>query len=111
MVKKNEYELEVAEKQRQERLREKQKLDDKIKAFKKKVESSEDLNDNLQDLVDHLQEFTCATSVYVGKIAKPTKGVSQGMAEDDDEDAHIVNGAKPEIQFKHASQGAEFMAD
>jgi len=72
-------------------------LEDKINAFKKKVESSEDLNDNLQDLADHLKEFTGATSCYIGKIAKPIKGVSEGMAEDDDEDAHLINGARPEI--------------
>ena len=68
-------------------------MDDKIDAFKKKIEASEDLNDNLQDLADHLKEFTHATSCYIGKIAKPIKGVSKGMAEDEDEDAHIINGA------------------
>lgn len=78
-------------------MKEKQKLDQKIVDFKKKLESSEDLNDNLQELVDHLHRFTAATAVYLGKIARPIKGVSKGMDEDDDEDAHLVNGAKPEI--------------
>lgn len=99
----------MKENQRKEELSEKQALDDKITTFKKKVESSEDLNDNLQELSEHLAEFTKATSCYIGKIAKPIKGISQGMQDDEDEDAHLVNGAKPEIQFKYASKGAEFM--
>ena len=37
-----------------EKAKEKQKLDQKIVDFKKKIEASKDLNDNLQDLVDHL---------------------------------------------------------
>lgn len=78
-------------------MKEQKKREDKINAFKSKVESSEDLNDNLQDLADHLKEFTNATACYIGKIAKPIKGVSQGMADDDDEDAHIINGSRPEI--------------
>ena len=54
--------------------------------FFKKVEESEDLNDKLQDLVDHVAENTGATAVYVGKIDKPIKGIKDGLAEDDDED-------------------------
>jgi len=56
-----------------------------------------------------LHRFTSATAVYIGKIARPIKGVSKGMEEDDDEDAHLINGSKPEIQFIHSSPSHEFM--
>jgi len=51
------------------------------------------LNDNLQDLVDHISENTGATAVYIGKITKPIKGIKDGLAEDDDDTAHFIKGA------------------
>ena len=51
-------------------------MNDKIDKFNFEVDKSDDLNDQLQSLVDHLAEFTGATACYVGKIAKPIKGVS-----------------------------------
>lgn len=56
-----------------------------------------------------MHRFTAATAVYIGKIARPIKGVSKGMEEDDDEDAHLVNGAKQEIQFIHSDPNHQFM--
>ena len=44
----------------------------------------EDLEDNLQDLVDYLKEFTGATGVYVGKLVNQKKEIY----EDDDDAAH-----------------------
>jgi len=35
---------------------------------------------------------------------KPIKGVSQGMNEDDYDDAHIIKGAKDQIQFLNSSK-------
>lgn len=76
MVKKNLYEKDVEKARKIEIAKEQKKKEDKIDAFKKKVESSEDLNDNLQDLATHLKDFTNSTAVYIGKIAKPIKGIS-----------------------------------
>jgi len=45
-------------------------------------------------LVDHIIENTAATAVYVGKITKPIKGFKDGLAEDDDDSAHVIRGAK-----------------
>lgn len=47
MVKKNLYEKDVEKARKIEIAKEQKKKEDKIDAFKKKVESSEDLNDNL----------------------------------------------------------------
>lgn len=83
----------------------------KIKAFNDEVAASDDLADNLQSLVNHLHEFTGATSVYVGKLDKPIRGFSQGLAEDDDDEAHIIPKAETEIQFKHADKDHQFLVD
>ena len=108
---KNREELDGIKKAEEQKLEEKQKLENKILKFKEHIQGSEDLNDNLQDLVDHLQEFTCATACYVGKVDKPIKGISSGMREDEDEKAHLIAKAQDEIQFGHASKGSEFMVD
>jgi hypothetical protein len=44
-----------------------------------------------------LHEFTGATSVYIGKLDKPIKGFSQGLGEDDDDEAHLIPKAETEI--------------
>jgi hypothetical protein len=58
------------------------------------VNDSDDLNDRLQDLVDHLAEFTGASASYIGYVTKPIKGVKQGLAEDENDEAHMIPGAK-----------------
>jgi hypothetical protein len=60
-------------------------------------------------LTNYLAEFTRATAVYVGKIAKPIKGVSTGLKEDCDEKAHVINNANNHIEFVHASKDMDFM--
>lgn len=69
----------------------------------------------MQDLVEHLTKFTGSTACYIGKLAKPIKKVggtgALGINEEDDEDAHIINGAKFEIQFKHTSENHKFLVD
>jgi hypothetical protein len=45
----------------------------------------------MQNLVDYLKEFTGSTAVYVGKLTKPYKKISDG----DDDTAHL-NPAAPE---------------
>jgi hypothetical protein len=54
------------------------------------VEKSDDLNDNLTDLVSHLTEFTAATACYIGKVVKPIK---QDIKDNEYEDAHEIKKA------------------
>ena len=56
------------------------------------MEESQDLNDNLQDLVDQISENIGAIAVFFGKITWPIKGIKDGLAEDDDDQAHIIRG-------------------
>ena len=58
--------------------------DQKIRAFYDLLDDSEDLEDNLQDLVDYLKEFTGATGVYVGKLVNQKKEIN----DEDDDAAH-----------------------
>lgn len=62
------------------------------------------MNDRLQDLVDHLKEFSGASASYIGYVTKPIKGIKNGLAEDADDTAHNIPGAKQEIQFTHYSE-------
>ena len=68
------------------RLQAKKELDDEIAAFRKSVSDSDDLNDNLQSLTDHLCKFTGATACYIGKVVTPIKS---DLPEDADDEAHI----------------------
>jgi chromatin segregation and condensation protein Rec8/ScpA/Scc1 (kleisin family) len=45
--------------------------EDSIKAFYDTFQKSNDLDDHLQELCDFIQLNTNATSVYIGKLAKP----------------------------------------
>lgn len=67
------------------------------------VKDSDDHNDNLQQLVDHLAEFTGASACYVGKVGKPIKPVG----EEENDMAHHIPGSKPEIQFLYANKSCE----
>ena len=49
------------------------------------IAQAHDLNDQLQELTDHLQEFTKASSVYIGKLVHPKKAIEEG----DNDKAHI----------------------
>ena len=64
----------------------------------------------MQDLTNHLEEFTGATAVYIGKLAKPIKGVSKGLAEDADDSAHLTERAE-ELQFITHTEKAKMMKD
>ena len=59
------------------------------------MEAADDLNDELQALVDHVAGFTGATAAYVGKVVRPIKGIKDGLREDDDDRAHIIDRARP----------------
>ena len=73
--------------------------------FFRSIEKSEDLEDNLQELVQFIQEQTKATGVYVGKLVYPEKEID----EDADDKAHLDEEAPKVIKFLHASKGHEFM--
>ena len=73
--------------------------------FFRSIEKSEDLEDNLQELVQFIQEQTKATGVYVGKLVHPEKEID----EDADDRAHLDEEASKVIKFVHASKGHEFM--
>ena len=51
-----------------------------------------------------MAEFTGASASYIGYVTKPIKGVKAGLAEDDNDEAHNIPGAKQEIQFMFASK-------
>lgn len=77
-------------------------------SFWTELEKSDDLNDNLQQLVDHIHEFTGAESVYIGKLVAPKKAIN----DDDDENAHNDEESAKIIHFSHASKnGQDFMVD
>lgn len=75
--------------------------------FRDKVAASKDLSDELQDLVDHLKEFTDSTAVYVGKVVLPIKAITEGS----DDTAHILEGAQPQIQYLNSTKDHSFMVD
>jgi hypothetical protein len=58
-------------------------------------------------LVDHLQEFTDSTAVYVGKIVLPIKAITEGS----DDTAHVLDGAQSQIQFMKSTKDHPFMVD
>lgn len=57
----------------------------KITKFYNEITKSDDLENNLDQLVEFLKEFTGATGVYIGKLVTPKKEIN----EDDDDKAHI----------------------
>ena len=75
--------------------------------FFEMCEKSEDLEDNLQDLVNFLQAQTGATGVYFGKLRYPEKKID----EDADPSSHLDDEAPKVIKYSHASKGHEFMVD
>lgn len=63
-------------------------------AFFAKTADCDDLNDHLQELVDHVAENTNATAVYLGKVTKPINGIAEGkLKEDDNDEAHVIPDA------------------
>lgn len=75
--------------------------------FMANIRKSNDLEDNLQELVEFIQEQTNATGVYVGKLVFPSKEID----EEADDKAHLDEEAPKVIKFLHASKGHEFMVD
>lgn len=101
--------MEQKRKEQEEKEAQKLAMEKKVSHFKSEVSTLGDLHDYLQDLTDHLAEFTGASATYIGKVAQPINGISKGMKEDDNDQAHIIPKAEEEIQFIHASENAKFM--
>ena len=79
-------------------------------AFFAKTADCDDLNDYLQELVDHVAENTGATAVYLGKITKPIKGIAEGLIkEDDNDEAHLMPDAQDRIEFIHSSKDFKYL--
>ena len=73
--------------------------EEKQKSFEETVQSSLDLNDQLQLLVDHLQDTTGATAVYIGKLVAPKKPIEDG----DDDEAHVDDSSEKILHFQHST--------
>lgn len=104
-------ELSKDQKQGEKKKLEEQGREVKRAAFYKRVAESDDLNDELQALVDHVAEFTGATAAYVGKVVKPIKGIKNGLPEDANDQAHHINGAKQQIEFLHATKDFQYLEE
>lgn len=106
----NEYKSKERAKALEEQAKVKDSMNLQIEEFKKACSKSDNLSDHLQDLANHLKEFTGAAACYIGKVTKPIKKLGSDPEDDvKDEDAHLVAGAKPEIQFVATSAGCEFL--
>mgnify|MGYP006091378023 CR=1 FL=1 len=81
-------------------------MDAKIENFRNKIKKSDDLNEDIQALTNHLNEFTGASATYIGKIVKPIK---TGLAEDANDQDHHLPGAKAQIEITNASAEYEFL--
>lgn len=99
--------LKVKDKEAKELDKKQEARNDKIRGFRDKVDESKDLEDELQTLVNHLKDFTGSTAVYIGKVVKPKKAIT----DEDDDKAHVDEAAQPQVQFMNASGEHEFMVD
>jgi len=65
------------------------------------------LSDHLQGLTDHLQKFTEASAVYIGKLVSPKKSIKDS----DDDTAHVDEASEKIISFSHADEDHQFLVD
>ena len=72
---------------------------------------SQDLYENLQDLLDHTALEAGATAGYLGKVVHPIKGFKDGLSEHADEDAHIIEGAEQHIEWQYTTNEFDFLKD
>jgi hypothetical protein len=85
----------------------KEAVEIKIKQFYEKINFSNDLADQLQELADFLKEFTNSTAVYIGKLVSPKRPIK----EDDDDRAHKDDDAPKIIHYMNATDGHEYLID
>ena len=74
--------------------------------FNEKMMECHDMETMLQDLVEYLNEFTGSTSTYIAKVCKPIKGIRNGLGEDEDEDAHIIEDSEDQLNYIYYSERA-----
>lgn len=92
----------------------KKEVDKELSKFKETIDKSEDLNDNLQALVDHIGKHTKSTACYVGKVVNPIMKEIKDDAFDDD---HVITYSEadkttwPRIQFLASTDDHKFMVD
>jgi hypothetical protein len=94
-------------KEKEEELKAEKEKQTKIGEFRDRVNTSEDLSDLLQDFSQYLQKFTGATGVYIGKLIRPNKPIT----DDDDENAHDDPEATEIIKYIHATSDHDFLIE
>jgi len=77
------------------------------KKFVERIAKARDLRDHLQDLTDHLKQFTHASAIYIGKLVSPKKPIKEG----DDDHAHENESSEKIIHFSHADAQHKFIVD
>lgn len=100
LTKKHEENLNAKQMKENEKIEAKEKTEAENKAFWDKLQTSEDLNDNLTELCEYLHRNIGATGVYIGKLEPKMKAIQ----DDDDENAHVDEDAPRVIKFKHANK-------
>ena len=61
----------------------------------------------MQELTDHLKQFTNASAVYIGKLVSPKRPIKDS----DDDTAHLDSEAAKIVLFSRADQEHEFLVD
>lgn len=69
--------------------------------FFTKLEESQDLHDNLEELANFLAENTNATGVYIGKLVAPMKQIEEDAGEND----HLDEEAPKVIRYLYSNKG------
>lgn len=65
------------------------------------------MGDHMQELTNHLQRFSGASAVYIGKLVSPKKTIKDS----DDDNAHVDETSEKIIQFSHADEDHQFLVD
>lgn len=52
-----------------------------------------------------------ATAGYLGKVVKPIRGFKDGLPDNADEDAHLIDGAEEHIEWQYTTSDFEFLKD
>lgn len=94
-------------KDKEEELKAEKEKTSKVEDFKDKVNTAEDLSDLLQEFAMYLKENTGATGVYIGKLIKPHKSIT----DEDDDKAHEDPEAVEIIKYIHASPDHDFLIE
>ena len=94
-------------KEKEEELKTEKEEKAKVEDFRDRIRNSEDLSDLLQDFACYIKEHTQATGVYIGKLIKPFKEIT----DDDNDEAHIDPEATEIIKYIHATPDHDFLIE